>query len=467
VRTSSPFHGAIAICGIGLAMAGCNRGGLKGRSADGGVLPSGPEVPDAAARDLATDPEVDAWDGWETRGDGGQDPQVEPAPDAAHEAAPEAGPDVSRETGPELGAETGAEVGPEARPEAASDVSPEVRPELGREVGSEAGAEAGPPPCTPASQDAHVLAQLNAEAFTSRFAILGDTLFVGMQSPGVSSGSIVSVSLSTGATTTFSIGPNLARQIVAVPGALIYRPGRIGKTDAGTYQHEYTEIARLDLASKEISILDDSGATSTADMAALVGNAKGDVFWSMFRDASGQAVLKRWNEATRQPEIVMLWGMSTSMLIDEDRLYWSELTSSRQAVFKSLPTAGGEVTQLYESPSSYPDVPTLAAVDDQRLYYLFARDPTVGIMAMPKDGGEGQTVVPDANPRAFASYSIDDRHLYWTDWSDQATLRRIAKTGTGEVEVLWSGRGISDIAVDACNVYWTAEGPNEVFVRAK
>lgn len=463
MRTSSPFHGAIAICGIGLAMVGCNRGGLQGRAADSGALAPGPEVQDAAASDLATAPEVDAWGGREARGDGGQDPQVEPASDAAHEAAPEAGPDLSRQTGPELGAETGAEASPEARPEAAADVSPKV----GREVGSEAGSEAGPPPCTPASQDAHVLAQLGAESFTSRFAILGDTLFVGMQSPGASSGSIVSVSLSTGATTTYSIGRNIARQIVAVPGALIYRPGRIGKSDAGTYQYEYTEIARLDLGSKEISIIDDSGATSTADTAALVGNAKGDVFWCTFRDAVGQAVLKRWNEATRMPEIVMRWGMSTSMLIDGDHLYWSELTSSRQAVFKSMPTAGGEVTQLYESPSSYPDVPTLAAVDDQRLYYLFARDPAVGIIAMPKDGGEGQTVVPDTYPRAFSSYAIDDRHLYWTDWSDQFTLRRIAKTRTGEVEVLWSGRGISDIAVDACNVYWTAGGPNEVLVRAK
>jgi hypothetical protein len=90
-------------------------------------------------------------------------------------------------------------------------------------------------------------------------------------------------------------------------------------------------------------------------------------------------------------------------------------------------------------------------------------------MAMPKDGGESQTVVPEAKPLMFSSRSIDDSHVYWTEQSDQATIRRIPKTGSGDSEIFWSAdsRWVADIAVDACNVYWTAYNPTEILVRAQ
>ena len=440
----------LAVCGIGLAMVvGCTRHGLQARATDASASPSGPEVQDALVRDLPTDPSVEAWEAPEDRM---EDLPIEVQPEAGRETAQEAEREAGPETSPERSLEVGAELGVEA----------------GAEAGPDAGSEARPPACAASSKDARVLAKLYEESFTSGLAISGDTLFVGMESPGGTTGSIVAVSLSTGAQKTFSVGTNIATQLVAGPGALFYSPGKIRKDDAGVYHYEYTDVARLDLTSGKASIVDSSSGSTTAGVGSVVGNAKGDVFWSILADVPAHFVIKRWKEATQTPETVMGWSQSWSPSVDEDHFYWSELTSSLQVVFRSAPTAGGEVTQLYQSPSTFPDTPTLAAVDDQRLYYYF-RDPAPGIMAMPKDGGEGQTVVPDASPLVLASHTIDESHLYWTDQNDQATLRRVPKSGNGNIEIFWSAdsQWISDIVVDDCNVYWAKYNPPEILVRAK
>ena len=59
-------------------------------------------------------------------------------------------------------------------------------------------------------------------------------------------------------------------------------------------------------------------------------------------------------------------------------------------------------------------------------------------------------------------------HVDWTGFEEQETLRRTPKRG-GPTESLWSVpiRWIQAVAVDACNVYWVAANPYEVFFRAK
>jgi hypothetical protein len=452
-------HAALAVCGIALTMAvGCTRHGLTARATDGAIPSSGLDAKDAVDQDLPTDPQVEAWEAGQDRG---EDLRSEPGA----EAGPEAGPEAEREAGLETGLDRSSEVAAEV----GSEVGSETGAEGGTEAGSESGTEAGPPACTASSQDARVLAELNEQAFTSALALSGDTLFIGMQSPGTATGAIVAVSLSTGAQKTYSVGANIATQIVAVPGAVFYSPGKIRRDDAGAYNYEYTDIARLDLASGKVSTVDSSSGSTSQGVGAVVGNANGDVFWSILDGEPAYATLKRWNEATLTPETIMTWGQMLVPLVDRDHFYWSELTSSRQVMWRSMPLAGGEVTQLYQSSSTFPDTPTLAALDDQRLYYYFYTDSGAGIMAMPKDGGEGQTVVPNTAPLVLSSHSIDDTHVYWTDHTDQATIRRVPKIGNGEVEIFWSTSmgWVSDIAVDACNVYWAKYNPTEIMVRTQ
>ncbi len=448
----------LAVCGIGLAtVVGCTRHGLQSRATDASASPSGPEVQDALVRDLPTDPQGEAWEASNAREVWREDLQIEPR----LEPGPEAGPEPEREAGPETGPDSSLEVGVEVGLEAGS--------EAGVDASSETGSEPGPPACTPASKDPRTLAKPSEESFVSALVVLGDTAFVGMQSPGSTGGVIVAASLSTGAQAIFPLSASIATQIVAVPGALFFSPGKVRVDDAGTYNYEYTEVARLDLASKKVSIVDSSPAATTSGVGAVVGNANGEVFWTILANEAGHSVIKRWNEATHAPETVMTWGQSLSPLVDRDHFYWSELNSSHHVVFRSVPTVGGTITQLYESMTTFADAPSLAAVDDQRLYYDFPTGSGTGIMAMPKDGGESQTVVPKAKPLMFSSRSIDDSHVYWTEQSDQATIRRIPKTGSGDSEIFWSAdsRWVAEIAVDACNVYWTAYNPTEILVRGK
>ena len=54
------------------------------------------------------------------------------------------------------------------------------------------------------------------------------------------------------------------------------------------------------------------------------------------------------------------------------------------------------------------------------------------------------------------------------DIGDDARIRRAPKTGAGPTETVWSGAsGISGLAVDACNVYWTVSGPTRLMVKGK
>jgi hypothetical protein len=446
---------------VGLVMvAGCTRSGLQARAADGSVSISAPDAQDAVVPDLGTDPPSEAWEAGERWPDGKADLPGEPGPEAGSERPPE--------VGGEPGSEAGAETGREDRPETGSEIGAEAGTEVGSEVGSETGTEAGSSACANLSKTPRSLGKLEGQALSSALAVLGDGIFVGTQvdgaSPAPPSGRIVAVSFAAGTQTVYPLGENIANQIVARQGALFYSPGRVVMNGDG-WQYFYTDVARLDLVTGQVSVVDSSLPTATFGIWSVVSNARGEVYWSMITDLVGPSVIRRWNEATRGPETIFTWDQALSLLADSDRFYWSELMSSGQTAFMSVSVAGGTVTQVFQSPEQ----PSLAAVDDQSLYYSFWNDPAKGIVAVPKQGGEGRTLVANAAPILLASKTIDETHVYWVDMSDQDSIRRASKTGTGGIEIVWRarGRGIADMAVDACNVYWTAGNPSELFVRAK
>ena len=450
-----------------VVVAGCNRTGLRTGVADGGSS-SGPETQEAVARDQAMEPQVDLWTT-------GKDLPSEPE-DRASEPAREPGPEPGPETGAETGRELPFERGPESVPEPARETPPEapfdgpmLRPEGGWETVPETPSEAGLSACPGAVNVTRTLAALQAEALPAALVVNSNSVFVGVmdftQEPP--SGTIVAVSLASGQTTRFPLGQTLPNQIVAAPGALFYLQGKVVK-DANGWRFDYTDVARLDLTSGQVTIVDSAVVSATPAIWSVVGNASG-VYWSMLTDVNGASVIKRWDEVAHTTQTVLSWDHTLPLLIDQDHFYWSELDSGLHTVFMSMPIPSGPILQIFQWPQVFPDAPSLAAIDDQSLYYVAGSGAPPGVVAMLKTAGEDHMVLDGAQPMLFGSQTIDDKHLYWVDQSDQSSIRRAPKMVNAQTETFWttSSDAVSNLAVDGCNVYWTVSVPSRLLARAK
>jgi hypothetical protein len=473
-----------------VVVASCHRTGLRTGVADGGSS-SGPETQEAVARDQAMESQVDLWTT-------GKDLPSEPE-DRAGEPAREPGPEPGSETGAETGRELPFERGPESVPEPARETPPEgppdgpvlrpesgiesgretppeapfdgpvLRPEGGWETVPETPSEAGLPACPGAVNVTKTLAALQAEALPAALVVNNNSVFVGVmdltQEPP--SGAIVAVSLASGQTTRFPLGQTLPNQIVAAPGALFYLQGKVVK-DANGWRFDYTDVARLDLTSGQVTIVDSAVVSATPAIWSVVGNASG-VYWSMLTDVNGASVIKRWDEVAHTTQTVLSWGHTLPLLIDQDHFYWSELDSGLHTVFMSMPIPSGPILQIFQWPQVFPDAPSLAAIDDQSLYYVAGASAPPGVVAMLKTAGNDHMVLDGAQPMLFGSQTIDDKHLYWVDQADQSSIRRAPKMVNAPTETFWTtaSDAVSNLAVDGCNVYWTVSVPSRLLARAK
>jgi hypothetical protein len=455
---------AVGALALVLTVAGCSRSGLRAHVVDGGSSSAGPEAsPDQA---IAVVPEAGPESGPESG--------PEPAREVGLEPRPESGPEVARETVPEgpdapvLALEGGSESPREAPLEGPGDRP--VTPESGWEGGVETPSEAGSA-CPGAVTVAKTLAEIDGQALPSALALQGDHIFAGVTIGGTGTvaptGAIVAVSLTTGEMTTFPLGGNLPNQIVAAPGALFYIQGKVEPTTDG-WRFDYTDVARLDLATGQVSIVDSEVVEAAVSIESVVANPSSEVYWSMLTDLSGASVIKRWDPVALTTQTVLSWGKSLPLLIDADHFYWSELDTDLHTLFMSMPSPSGPIFQVYRSPDAFPDAPSLTAVDDQSLYAVATGSVSPGILAMPKTGGDSRMVVAGANPILLDSHTIDDKHVYWVDQSNQSSVRRAPKAGGGPTEAVWSGSSaLSGLAVDGCNVYWTVSGPTRLMVKGK
>jgi hypothetical protein len=489
IRTFASGGSACAVVFV-VVVAGCNRTGLRTSVADGGSS-SGPETQEAVVRDQAMEPQVDLWTDGKDLSSEPEDRVGEPAPERGPELGPEIVAEPGRETPPETGPESvpeparetplegppdgpvfrpegGTEPGRETPPEASFD-GPVLRPETGWETVPETPSEAGSSACPGAVNVTRTLADLGAEALPEALVVNDDRIFVGVmdfaQQPPT--GTIVAVSLVTGQTTRFPLGETLPNQIVAAPGALFYLQGKVTQ-DSNGWRFEYTDVARLDLTSGQVSIVDSAGVSAAVSIWSVVGNASG-VFWSMLTDVNGASVIKRWDDAAGTTQTVLSWDHTLPLLIDQDHFYWSQLDSGLHTVFMSMPIPSGPIYQIFQWPQVFPDAPRLAAIDDQSLYYVAGDDAPPGVVAMLKTAGDDHMVLDGAQPLLFGSQTIDDQHLYWVDQTDQSSIRRAPKMVNAPTETFWttSSDAISNLAVDGCNVYWTASVPSRLLARAK
>jgi hypothetical protein len=462
---------ALAACAFVLTAAGCTRHGLMARTDDGGSSPAQADAREAALPDLATEPPVEAA-GEDTPPDVGPESGPEISPDVPDDAGPEA----RAELAPDLrdaGLESRSEIGTEVAPEVGGDTRPEVAPEVARDLPSETSADGGPSAC-PVWTSTTTLAELEWLPLPSAFVVQGDNLFVGISQPGTEvvppSNAIVAISISTGKTTTFSLGASLPGWLAAGGDALFYIHGKATPAGGGAWSFDYPDLARLDLTTGHASVVDSELFPLGYAFLSVVGNSSGEVFWSMLAGPNDPtAVIRRWNQATRSVETVMTVAQPAALMVDQNRLYWAGLASSGQMACFSAATAGGAVSVIHEWSSGLENAPSLLALDAQSLYFSVPSRRPAGIFSIPKAGGESRTVVATADPAVLGSQTIDDTHVYWIDWSDTRNIPRAPKTGDGSVETIATGGTdeIWDLVVDGCNVYWMASGKSRVLVRSK
>jgi hypothetical protein len=280
-------------------------------------------------------------------------------------------------------------------------------------------------------------------------------------------GRFIIIELATGALSSRDLPDSIPGSMWSTGPALVYRPG-IPRAIPEGWDFSYDELVRWDLdTNQEIEIEQPAGWT-VAPYGFLATNARGEIFCEICRRGSASCGIAMWNPCTRTSSLMAESFLVTSMGADASTLYWTGRESSGPLIVSSMPIAGGPASVVRVSTYEVGDLgpPWWVGMDDSSLYYVAGPDQATRIAAMPKTGGSGHTVVPDAYP--LFDLRFDDANIYWGDNSDPSALRRTPKDG-GQTDILWSApnRWIQDIAVDDCNVYWMVANPFEVFYLAR
>jgi len=322
--------------------------------------------------------------------------------------------------------------------------------------------------CVPGPHDPRSLALLDDLGSVFGIASFGDRLVVGgliAQSTDVlPRGRLLSISVEHGERTNYDPEDGIPKDLQAAGLAVVYKPG-VPQAYPDDWRFNFTRVVRWDPVTDERLELAQPPSFALADALPLATNAKGDVFWIAV--GSGESAIAWWDPKTRKTSLSISAPSIVHVLADEANLYWKGSDETGHVTLTSTPIAGGAKSILYRSSStSWTGTPEMVGLDDVSLYYKYSDEPEVGIMAMPKQGGSGQTVVPAATPSL--PLCIDETHVYWAEEADKNSIRRAAKAD-GRVELVWSApdRWIHAMTSDACNVYWIAANPFEVFYRGK
>jgi hypothetical protein len=334
-----------------------------------------------------------------------------------------------------------------------------------------------PPPapsCVPGPATATVLNTYDNSWDVVGLATSGEHLFIATNNNDRTSaqeqGRITRIALRTKAMDTQEVsGDPIGLRYAA--GAAIYRPAT--RDPNTTWDFYAPTVTRWSLQTGETATLPNPTDFPSSSLGPLAGNGKGEVFWSLSQD--GRTAIAKWDPCTGKSSVLLAGRDAVTMFADDTSVYWHEPKGGRGADFAghtllyAMPTTAGATPTLLVDETMYSwNGPGLLAIDRESLYYLDDMAPHLGVLAVPKRGGDKHSVIPDADPLRLDSSTIDDTHIYWVGFDDQSTLRRTSKQG-GATESVWSmdKRLIQVVAVDACNVYWVASNPTETFYRAK
>ncbi len=208
----------------------------------------------------------------------------------------------------------------------------------------------------------------------------------------------------------------------------------------------------------------------------------GNVFWRWdipLMDPPATSTLERW-DALQGAMTSLYLGPGFNFALDGDVIFlFTTVANTIQTDVLSMPATGGATTSVGTFPANLQTV--FIGLDATNLYFVGFTPPPMPVLdappapftlySLPKAGGTPTLTYtsPDAynNPTSF---HVDDTSFYWADsvhLSSTSMVYRAPKAGNQPATLLrTSPRLISQVAVDACNVYWM-EGTAEVWVMGK
>jgi hypothetical protein len=331
-----------------------------------------------------------------------------------------------------------------------------------------------PPGCTPIATP-KVLATLAEGELPSGIASDGTSLFFGAFRDGyetrIPKGAIRRVPISGGATVSLVDDQFLTGPITVLGQRLVHVQGYV-EGSGSAWAVRYGGVIVADTASGSTTKL---ANPTEYEHASEVKVLPSGVYWS-----SGQqgdlyvGSISRWDPATGKTTVLakdLHQGFALNVS-GTDLVY--ALTTSSELRFEALSIAGGAPRVLRHLPIDPAFEWTMVAVDDNEVFYE-KRAPQlspdgkslVDLMAMKKDGTGDRVVVAGQDIRQGTLHA-DPEYFFFTDTA-ASTLLRLKKNG-GPIEVVHqvdAQRVLGGITTDRCNVYFSADGPSEIFARSR
>ncbi len=148
---------------------------------------------------------------------------------------------------------------------------------------------------------------------------------------------------------------------------------------------------------------------------------------------------------------------ATSICADADNVYWNVVTQPAEvAAIMTVPVGGGTPATFFSEPAG---MPIRLAIDSTKLYWT---DESGDIVAQPLNSATAATLATgQSRPYAIA---VQNGDVYWSDLigtssTQKGQILQWTPAGGGTYTILASTPAldeVSDMAVDASNVYWVS-----------
>ncbi|MBK7934929.1 MAG: hypothetical protein IPK01_15950 [Acidobacteria bacterium] len=223
--------------------------------------------------------------------------------------------------------------------------------------------------------------------------------------------------------------------------------GTVADSNAGT-----NGLRKIDLATGEVSVLDDGKRMPQSEQGGLVADEK-YLYWN-----AGGSILRIAREGgTADTVVTENVGIGIDLAIDNERIYWTNhgyYSSGSPAVPKPVlwaPKGGGKSEKLADEQN----VPGNVVVDDKFVYWKTFNS----VVKQAKTGGALQVVFQGGDDEGVVELSQAGDDLYFAHrlkGNSRWALKKISKNG-GDAVTIVKSYSPKPIVVDDANIYFFDE----------
>lgn len=150
----------------------------------------------------------------------------------------------------------------------------------------------------------------------------------------------------------------------------------------------------------------------------------------------------------------------SSMAIDDTAAYWTNAgDAAGTGSIMKVPLAGGNAQVLTDKINH----PLSIAAFNGVVYFLTADSSAPGIMKVSASGGAVSTVPQSAGAFIVA---VDASGIFFTSSATSFTLTQLSLTGTTSTDLTHPLRSVTQLVLDAGNVFWTSGADIGVTAKA-